>query len=327
MAKQKAQSYDYDYEARFIKQKREHERIAMLPRVIKPGMFAKGEFALGDMRVFGRYTIAPLSALTCGFLDVAAGSGTSPRRMIPSIVAYIVSGGGKSIQEEKHFDFSAGDVVLVPPYTKYRFIAGDAGFRAWLPQLRLWHGQGLLSREPESADDKTELEEKITRVFESRRAAQPHTAGKTRYDWFLSKLDDENRIEREARRVIRADDHPWQATRQGRLKYYIDRWTEIAACGMDLMAQEIAPGEQSGEHRHIFEELLLVVAGRGHDIHEGTTHAWEKGDLICIPPMIVHRHVNDGGDAARLVSVWPRQPGHEFLGGIEHLADATDSQR
>ena len=29
------------------------------------------------------------------------------------------------------------------------------------------------------------------------------------------------------------------------------------------MAQEIAPGERSGEHRHIFEELLLVVKGRG----------------------------------------------------------------
>ena len=47
----------YDYEARFVKQKREQERINILPRVIKPAMFAKGEFALGDMRVFSRYTV------------------------------------------------------------------------------------------------------------------------------------------------------------------------------------------------------------------------------------------------------------------------------
>jgi quercetin dioxygenase-like cupin family protein len=327
MAKEKAQSYDYDYEARFIKQKREHERIAMLPRVIKPGMFAPGEFALGDMRVFGRYTVAPLSALTCGFMDVKPNEQSAPRRMTPSILAYIVSGSGTSIQEEKHFSFAAGDLVLIPPYTTYRFAAGDDGFRAWLPQLRLWHGQGLLSREPEAANDKTELEEKVARVFESRRAAKPRAVGKTRYDWFLSKLSEENHIEREAPRVIHNVDRPWQTTRQGRLKYYIDRWTETAACGMDLMAQEIAPGEQSGEHRHIFEELLLVVQGRGQDIHEGTAHAWEKGDLICVPPMIVHRHVNDGHETARLVSVWPRQAGHEFLGGIEHLADASDWQR
>ena len=59
-----AAEHYYDYEARFVKQKREQERINILPRVIKPAMFAKGEFALGDMRVFSRYTVAPLSMLT-----------------------------------------------------------------------------------------------------------------------------------------------------------------------------------------------------------------------------------------------------------------------
>jgi quercetin dioxygenase-like cupin family protein len=290
-------------------------------------MFAPGEFALGDMRVFGRYTVAPLSALTCGFLEMAAGGETRVQRMIPSVIAYIVRGGGESIQEGKQFSFTAGDVVLVPAYTAHRFVAGDDGFRAWLPQIRLWHGQGLLSREPAAGEDKTDLEEKITRVFESRRVTRPEPTGKTRYDWFLSKLSQENRVEREAPRVIKADDRQWEMTRQGRLKYYIDRWRKVAACGMDLMAQEIAPGERSGEHRHIFEELLLVVNGRGHDVHEGTAHVWEEGDLICVPPMILHRHVNDGSDTARLISVWPRQPGHEFLGGIEHLADASDWKR
>ena len=87
------------------------------------------------------------------------------------------------------------------------------------------------------------------------------------------------------------------------------------------------PGERGGEHRHIFEELLLVVRGRGHDLHEGTKHPWGEGDLICVPPMIVHQHVNDGNDAAQLISVWPRQPGHEFLGGIEQISDASDWKR
>src|SRR5258705_12290240 len=114
-----APEYDYDYEARFIKQKREHERIAMLPRVIKPGMFAKGEFALGDMRVFSRYTVAPLSALTCAFVELRAGAESAPRRMIPSLIAYIVEGSGESIQENARFAFTAGDVVIVPPYNSY----------------------------------------------------------------------------------------------------------------------------------------------------------------------------------------------------------------
>jgi len=88
----------YDYEARFVKQKREQERINILPRVIKPAMFAKGEFALGDLRVFSRYTVAPLSMLTCGFLDLRAGAQTEIRRMLPSLIAYIIEGSGEAVQ-------------------------------------------------------------------------------------------------------------------------------------------------------------------------------------------------------------------------------------
>ena len=342
----------YDYEARFVKQKREQERINILPRVIKPAMFARGEFALGDMRVFSRYTVAPLSTLTCGFLELRAGAETESRRMIPSLVAYIIGGSGESIQEGVKFAFAAGDVVIIPPFTMYRFVADpENGFRAWLPQIRLWHGQGLLWRDPtvdgqsrhpriESGAGSNTLpegegnhekemasEEKIAATFQARRQIGMPTPGKTRYDWFLSRLAEENRVEQKNPRVIRGAHCSWEMTRQGKLKFYISRWTETAARGLDLMAQEIDPGESSGEHRHIFEELLLVAKGQGYDLHEGTKHRWDEGDLICVPPMIIHRHVNDGKDAVRLVSVWPRQPGHELLGGIEQISNASDWQR
>ena len=323
-----ASEHYYDYEARFVKQKREQERINILPRVIKPAMFAQGEFALGDMRVFSRYTVAPLSTLTCGFLDLRPGGQTEPRRMIPSLIAYILEGSGESIQERDKFSFAAGDVVVIPPYTTYRFVGHPRdGFRAWLPQIRLWHGQGLLWRDPSTrrlSDSETTSDQKVEMLFHSRRQAHVPAAGKTHYDWFLSRLAEENRVERENPRVIRAADCSWESTRQGKLKFYISRWTEAAAHGLDVMAQEIGAGERSGEHRHIFEELLLVVKGRGYELHEGTKHPWEEGDLICVPPMITHQHVNDGEKAAQLVSVWSRQPGHELLGGIEQISDASD---
>ena len=324
----------YDYEARFIKQKREQERINFLPRVIKPAMFAKGEFALGDMRVFSRYTVAPLSTLTCGFVDLPAGGETKPRRMIPSLIAYVIQGSGESIQDGAKFSFGAGDLVIVPPYTTYRFIANaHDGVRAWLPQIRLWHGQGLLWQEdsedsgsphPRPLPEGEGGEKEIAAIFESRRQVQTKAAGETRYDWFLTRLAEENRVEREAPRVIRGADCAWDETRQGKLKFYISRWTEVAASGLDVMAHRIDSGERSGEHRHIFEELLLVVQGRGYDLHEGTMHRWEAGDLLCVPPMIAHQHVNDGREAAQLVSVWSRQPGHELLGGIEQIGNASD---
>jgi quercetin dioxygenase-like cupin family protein len=324
------QEHYYDYEARFIKQKREQERINILPRVIKPAMFARGEFALGDIRVFGRYTVAPLSTLTCGFLELEAGGETEPRRMIPSFVAYVIEGSGESIQDGKRFSFSAGDLVIIPPYTTYQFVAHlRSSLRAWLPQIRLWHGQGLLWRDSQNqsgsdSENGTASGEKVAAIFKSRRQMRNPTFGETRYDWFLSRLVDENRVEKDSPRVVRGADCSWESSRQGKLKFYISRWTEVAARGVDVMAQKIAAGECSGEHRHIFEELLLVIKGRGHDLHEGTQHRWEDGDLICIPPMTAHQHVNDGKDEALLISVWPRQPGHELLGGIEQISDASD---
>ena len=320
----------YDYEARFVKQKREQERINILPRVIKPAMFAKGEFALGDLRVFSRYTVAPLSMLTCGFLELRPGGQTEPRRMVPSVIAYIIEGSGEAVQDGLAIPFASGDVVIIPPFTTYQCIAHEPkGFRAWLPQIRLWHGQGLLWRAPmasgESETDSTS-DQNLAALFQSRREVLTSSTGKTRYDWFLSRLAEENRIEREGPRVIRAADCPWENSRQGRVKFYISRWSEVAARGLDVMAQEIPPGERSGEHRHIFEELLLVVKGRGYDLHDGTQHRWAEGDLICVPPMIIHQHVNDGKESARLLSVWPQQPGHELLGGIEQISNASDWQ-
>ena len=160
-------------------------------------------------------------------------------------------------------------------------------------------------------------------VFQARREVRESPPVKTEYDWFLKKLADENRLEAESPRVIRASDRDWEDTRQGRLKYYISRWTEVAAQALDVMATEIAPEGHTGEHRHIFEEMVLVLQGRGHDTQENTEHQWAAGDIICVPPMTAHRHFNDGDEPVRLLSVWSRQLGHEFLGGIEHIADAS----
>src|SRR5215467_8487524 len=239
----------YDYEARFAKQKREQERINILPRVIKPAMFARGEFALGDMRVFSRYTVAPLSMLTCGFLELPSGAETTPRRMIPSLIAYIIDGAGSCLQDGRRFDFSAGDLVIVPPYTTYQFICDRRqGVRAWLPQVRLWHAQGLLWRDAFSNGERENESEsssaqKIAALFQSRREVLATGVGKTRYDWFLRRLAEENRIERESPRVIRGSECNWESTRQGKVKFYLSRWSEVAASALDVMMQEIAPGK------------------------------------------------------------------------------------
>ncbi|MBI2989319.1 MAG: cupin domain-containing protein [Deltaproteobacteria bacterium] len=347
----------YDYEGIIIKERLEREQMYLLPRVVKPVMFAKSGHALGDLRVFERYTVGPLGSLTCSFLEVESGGRTEQQRMIPAIVAYILEGSGESVQDGKGYPFSAEDVVVIPPYTTHHFVAGpEGGFRAWLPQVRLWHLLGLLWQEqfqfrsvPEGTEPirdsagqvvgfrvpqgvlglKRDLEVRVgadprrEAFFNARRSAREARDGTTKFHYFLRRLAEENDMEKRAPRVIRGAEQPWEKTRQGQLKFYISYWSEVAARALDLVVQEIEPGGHSGRHRHIFEELLLVVEGNGHDMQEDKRYAWEAGDLICVPPMTTHQHFNDGKEAARLVSVWPRQLFHEFLGGIEHINDAS----
>ena len=346
----------YDYEGRFIKQKLERERMEMLPRVVKPPMFAKGGHALGDLRVFERYTVAPISAMTCSFLDLAAGERSERVRMIPSMIAYIMEGRGECVQDGKSCPFEADDLVVIPPYTTHQFVAdGKQRVKAWLPDVRLWHVLGLLWQEqfdfkslPEGTEPirdqagnlvgfrvpqgvlgleqdlevKSGSNPKREGVFQARRAVKSAPQPKTKYDWFLQRLVEENALEEKGPRVIRGKEQPWENTRQGKLKFYISHWTQVAARGLDLMVMEIGPGSHTGQHRHISEEMMLVLDGKGHDVHEETRYPWEAGDLVCIPPMTAHQHFSDGDRAARIVSVWPRQLAHEFLGGIEQISDA-----
>ncbi len=349
--------YYYDYEGLIIKERLEREHMYLLPRVVKPPMFAKGGHALGDLRVFERYTVGPLSSLTCSFVDLEPGARTDRQRMIPSLVGYVLEGSGECVQEGKRFRLTPEDVIVIPPYTTYQFVADpESRFRVWQPEVRLWHLLGLLWQEqsefrsvPDGAEAvrdaegqllgfrirqgvlglKSDLEvgaraePKREGFFHGRRAVSQAQAGNTKYHYFLRRLVEENKLEEKGPRVIRGAERPWEETRQGRLKFYIGYWTELAAPALDLMVMEIRPGENTGKHRHIFEELVFVAKGNGYDVHEGTHHAWEAGDLICIPPMTIHQHFNDGKDVARLVSVWPRQLAHEFLGGIEHMSDSS----
>ena len=95
--------------------------------------------------------------------------------------------------------------------------------------------------------------------------------------------------------------------------------------------QEIPPGSCSGKHRHMTEEQVLIIKGRGHDVHDGTKWDWERGDLVSIPAMAEHQHFNrDPDNSVLLLSSMPSVGVALGLGGIEQLEDApeySDSQR
>src|SRR5581483_4269843 len=202
----------YDYEGRFIKQKLERDRVALLPRVLKPPMFAKGGHVLGDIRVFERLSVSPLSALTGAFIELPAGGKTDLERQVASQSMYVISGSGQTVQEGNGYDFAAEDVIIVPPYTTHQIVAGPNGARIWAPQVRFWHVLGLLWKDqlelsniPEGTEPlpngagyrvpagtlgleedlevRTGTEPKRAETFAGRRSVTKKRAGSTKYHW------------------------------------------------------------------------------------------------------------------------------------------------
>jgi quercetin dioxygenase-like cupin family protein len=347
----------YDYEGRFIKQKIERDRLNLLPRVVSPALFATGGHALGDARVFERFTVGPVSGLTCRFLTLEAGASTGTVRRLPTLLAYVLEGSGVSVQDGVEHPFTAGDAVFVPPYVTHEIIAGADGLRAWIPENRLWHVLGLLGEEhftPQPMPGEVELllddddnwtgyrfmtgtlgtkksivvqkgaEERAERAFGRRRdAGRAAPPGDTVYHGMLRRLDEERALERATPRVIPGESLRWEDTRQGLLKYYVHNWSPVHGHDLDLAAYRIPPGGHTGRHRHVAEELLYVVRGSGYDVHGETSYRWKAGDLICVPPMTAHQHFADGDEEALLVTCWGTATANEWLGGIEHLANAS----
>ena len=95
-------------------------------------------------------------------------------------------------------------------------------------------------------------------------------------------------------------------------------WPEIGGKGlylnfsgnvhMDGAIVEIAPGKALVPRRHLYEQLLYVLKGRGHTALGDTKNApkvsWSEGSLFTVPLNAVHRHFNDdSAHPARILAI------------------------
>jgi quercetin dioxygenase-like cupin family protein len=144
------------------------------------------------------------------------------------------------------------------------------------------------------------------------------------------------------RKIIRPDDMPWEMSRQGLLKHLLNEKMNTRMETIDAYMQVIPPGSRSGKHRHLAEECLYVLEGRGYDLHQDcdveitdTYHwkpqaeikryEWEAGDVIYVPPCTVHQHFNaDPGRPVRLISCTNRIYKHSGLNDLEQIEDAPE---
>jgi hypothetical protein len=131
-------------------------------------------------------------------------------------------------------------------------------------------------------------------------------------------------------------------SRQGLLKHLINEGMNTRMETVDAYMQILPPGSRSGKHRHLAEECVYVLEGRGYDIHqdcdveitdvfawkpveETKRFEWEAGDVIYIPPNTIHQHFNaDPEKPARFISSQNRIFKQIGLNTLDQFEDAPE---
>ncbi len=160
-------------------------------------------------------------------------------------------------------------------------------------------------------------------------------------DYYQQTLDEAREKARTAE-VIHPEDMPWEKSRQGKIKHVINERMENVQTVIDLYMQELPPGACSGKHRHMAEEVLFVLEGKGYDLHwdvdfelkdkyvwkpqaEPKKYEWEAGDLILVPVNTIHQHFNSDSDKpARLISATNCLYRRLGFNDLEQLEDAPE---
>jgi quercetin dioxygenase-like cupin family protein len=144
------------------------------------------------------------------------------------------------------------------------------------------------------------------------------------------------------KKIIKPQQMPWEMSRQGLLKHLLNEQMNTRMETVDAYMMIIPPGSRTGKHRHLAEECLYVLEGRGYDLHQDcdveitdTYHwkpqnevkrfEWQAGDVIYIPPNTIHQHFNaDPEKSVRLISAINRIYKYCGLNDLEQIEDAPE---
>lgn len=157
------------------------------------------------------------------------------------------------------------------------------------------------------------------------------------------RLGDRER-ERRRKKVVKPTEMPWEDSPQGRLKHLVNAKMNVRVHSVDIYMQVVPPGSRSGKHRHMADEVLYVLEGKGYDLHwdvdfelgmtyewkvsaEPSRWDWEEGDLVYIPPNTVHQHFNaDRERPARFLAAQNRVFKHMGYDDVEQLEPCPEWQ-
>lgn len=99
--------------------------------------------------------------------------------------------------------------------------------------------------------------------------------------------------------VIHDADREWEATRQGRAKFfiYLDATPDSVLKDFKVFSQDIK--RHSGKHVHQGGVIIYVLEGTGWSVVDGERVYWKAGDMLLLPIKpggVEHQHFNRDPD-------------------------------
>jgi gentisate 1,2-dioxygenase len=140
-----------------------------------------------------------------------------------------------------------------------------------------------------------------------------------------------SRLFKEAPRVVKTDDMPWEQVYQSYHKILTGsnlpnlekRLKQAPIYHLVSRLQLLETGHKNGNHRHYPEALFFILEGKGHEVHDDVRWDWEGGDLVLVPPYSIHQHFCDEGPA-RIFFCVGEVANQWGLGGAEQFEAAPE---
>lgn len=257
------------------------------------------------------------------FVEIAPGGSNAGHGHQNEAFLYILEGAGYEIHDDRRYDWSAGDLVIIHTDSVHRHFNSSATERALgliIKAKSTWMFFDLLQQ----GRDHSEIDE--DRFGPREEWSQLWTPG----------VEDRSK-------VVKAGDGEWKTTRDGKVRELTGgARPDVRAFSVDFYQQEIAPGDRSARHWHMCDEVLYVLSGSGYSLHweveaeiadryyariacTPSRHAFSAGDLVYVPQNTVHQHFNaDTEEPLLLMSAQNRlikQLGYDRVAYLEDVPD------
>lgn len=103
-------------------------------------------------------------------------------------------------------------------------------------------------------------------------------------------------------KVVRSNEvKTYKGPGDGRTKILLDPKSK-GANNLSLGWITFPVGGKTDDHMRDVEEIIYVIRGTTTIVSDGERHELSKGDVVFIPPGVVHRHENDGSEP--LEQIW-----------------------